>query len=39
MAEKASNCPCSSRDCPRNRDCEKCQAYHKSVGSKTSCGK
>lgn len=32
-------CPCYSINCIRHGNCEACQAYHKSHGSKTSCGK
>jgi len=41
MSEKTKNpdCKCHSVDCSRHGDCEKCMAYHKSNGSKTSCGK
>ena len=41
MPEKAENkdCPCYNVSCSRHGDCEKCQAYHKKHGSRTSCGK
>lgn len=43
MAEKTDkptlnpNCPCTKRDCPRNRNCEECKAAHHSKGGKTTC--
>jgi hypothetical protein len=37
--ERNSECACPYTSCPRHGDCEKCQAYHHSHGSKTSCGK
>ena len=41
MSNEAKNkdCKCSNVNCARHGDCEKCQAYHKSNGSRTSCGK
>ncbi len=32
-------CPCHYTNCARNGNCGKCQEYHRSTGSKTSCGK
>ena len=31
------NCPCTYRDCPRNRDCKACKEYHHATGAKTTC--
>ncbi|WET06569.1 hypothetical protein P0136_00890 [Lentisphaerota bacterium ZTH] len=42
MAEdkkKSVDCPCTYSGCPRQGNCEDCQAYHHSHGSRTSCGK
>ena len=36
---KKAECPCPYTSCARNGNCEKCQAYHRAAGSKTSCGK
>lgn len=36
--EKKKACPCRFKSCPRNKDCQKCQAYHRANGGKTSCG-
>ncbi len=36
---KKAECPCPYTNCARNGNCEKCQAYHRGAGSKTSCGK
>ena len=32
------NCECPY-NCPRHGKCSECQAYHKSCGDKTYCGK
>jgi hypothetical protein len=37
MAEKKTDCPCTNRDCTRNRDCEPCRSYHHGRGSLTAC--
>lgn len=30
-------CPCKKKDCPRNKNCEQCQANHHSNGGLTTC--
>ena len=31
------DCPCTYRDCERNRNCKACREYHHSQGQKTTC--
>ena len=33
------NCRCTWTGCPRHGKCSECQAYHKSCGDCTACGK
>ena len=33
------DCPCYNVGCSRHGDCDACQEYHHSIGTKTYCGK
>jgi len=38
MATKNPKCPCTY-PCSRHGNCEACQKYHRTEGTKTACGK
>ncbi|HHY52331.1 MAG TPA: hypothetical protein GX499_03700 [Clostridiales bacterium] len=36
-SQQNQHCACPTKSCPRNGDCQACQAYHHSRGSLTRC--